>query len=33
MHTFVDPLSRARKLFANHVSMVNSDVRLTYAET
>ena len=33
MHTFVDPLSRAQKLFANHVSMVNGDVRLTYAET
>src|SRR5262252_4630183 len=33
MHTFVDPLYRAQKLFANHVSMVNGDVRLTYAET
>jgi long-chain acyl-CoA synthetase len=33
MHTFVDPLSRAHKLFANRVSMVNGDVRLTYAET
>src|SRR4029453_18944861 len=33
MHTFVDPLSRAQKLFANHVSMVSGDVRLTYAET
>src|SRR5262244_2310849 len=33
MHTFVDPLSRAQKLFANHVSMVSGNVRLTYAET
>src|SRR3989449_9128845 len=33
MHTFVDPLCRAHKLFANRVSMVNGDVRLTYAET
>src|SRR2546421_10536408 len=33
MHTFVDPLYRAYKLFANHVSMINGDVRLTYAET
>src|SRR6266446_8903288 len=33
MHTFIDPLYRAQKLFANHVSMVNGDVRLTYAET
>ena len=33
MHTFVDPLSRAQKLFANRVAMVNGDVRLTYAET
>ena len=33
MHTFVDPLSRAQKLFANHIAMVNGDVRLTYAET
>jgi long-chain acyl-CoA synthetase len=33
MHTFVDPLSRAQKLFANHVATVNGDVRLTYAET
>ena len=33
MHTFVDPLSRAQKLFANHVAMVSGDVRLTYAET
>ena len=31
MHTFVDPLCRAHKLFANHVSMVSGDVRLTYA--
>src|SRR5215510_10043835 len=33
MHTFVDPLSRAQKLFASHVAMVSGDVRLTYAET
>src|SRR5215475_2252794 len=33
MHTFVDPLSRAHKLFANRVSMVSGDARLTYAET
>ncbi len=33
MHTFVDPLYRAYKLFANHVSMINGDVRLPYAET
>lgn len=33
MHTFVDPLCRAHKLFANKVSMVSGDVRLTYAET
>jgi long-chain acyl-CoA synthetase len=33
MHTFVDPLSRAQKLFANRIAMVNGDVRLTYAET
>jgi len=33
MPTFVDPLYRAHKLFANHVSMVSGDVRLTYAET
>src|SRR3989449_1589603 len=33
MHTFVDPLARAQKLFANCVSMVSGDVRLTYAET
>jgi hypothetical protein len=33
MHTFVDPLSRTQKPFANHVSMVNGNVCLTYAET
>src|SRR5919198_6113465 len=33
MHTFVDPLSRAQRLFANHIFMINGDVRLTYAET
>ena len=33
MHTFVDPLCRAHKLFANRVSVVSGDVRLTYAET
>src|SRR5215470_782788 len=33
MHTFVDPLCRAHRLFANKVAMVNGDVRLTYAET
>src|SRR5215471_4814911 len=33
MHTFVDPLARAHRLFANRVSMVSGDVRLTYTET
>jgi long-chain acyl-CoA synthetase len=33
MQNFVDPLYRAYKLFANHVSMINGDMRLTYAET
>jgi long-chain acyl-CoA synthetase len=33
MHTFVDPLYRAYKLFADHISMINGEVRLTYAET
>src|SRR6266545_5172681 len=33
MHTFVDPLYRAYTLFADHVSMINGEVRLTYAET
>ena len=33
MHTFVDPLYRARTLFADAVSMVGGEVRLTYAET
>jgi acyl-CoA synthetase (AMP-forming)/AMP-acid ligase II len=33
MHTFVDPLHRAHTLFANHVSIINGEVRLTYAET
>src|SRR5262245_61263329 len=33
MHTFVDPLSRAHRLFANRVAMVSGDLRLTYAET
>ena len=33
MHTFVDPLYRARTLFADAVSMVTGEVRLTYAET
>src|SRR5215472_7921900 len=33
MHTFVDPLARAHKLFANKIAMVSGDVRLTYAET
>src|SRR5262249_10791609 len=33
MHTFVDPLYRAQKLFANHVAIVNGAVHLTYAET
>src|SRR5262244_3933526 len=32
MHTFVDPLYRAQKLFANEVAMVSGGVRLTYAE-
>jgi hypothetical protein len=33
MHTFVDPVYRARALFADAVSMVSGEVRLTYAET
>ena len=33
MHTFVDPLYRAHTLFANNISMVSGDVRLTYAAT
>src|SRR5262244_3131276 len=33
MHTFVDSLYRAQKLFVNHVAIVSGDVRLTYAET
>jgi len=33
MYTFVDPLYRAQKLFANDVAMVGGGVRLTYAET
>src|SRR5262245_8643234 len=33
MHTFVDPLSRAHRLFANRVAMVSGDLRLAYAET
>src|SRR5215475_14505387 len=33
MHTFIDPLSRAHKLFANRVAMVSGDVRLTYDQT
>ena len=33
MYTFVDPLSRARKLFANDIATVSGSVRLTYAET
>src|SRR5262245_39953101 len=33
MHTFVDPLYRARTLFADAVSIVTGEVRLTYAET
>jgi long-chain acyl-CoA synthetase len=33
MYTFVDPLYRAQKLFANDVAMVSEGVRLTYAET
>ena len=33
MHTFVDPLYRAQRLFANRVSVINGDVRLTYTET
>src|SRR5262245_6553232 len=33
MYTFVDPLYRAQKLFANDVAMVSEGARLTYAET
>ena len=33
MYTFVDPLDRAQRLFANDVAMVSGGVRLTYAET
>jgi len=33
MHTFADPLYRARTLFADAVSMVSGEARLTYAET
>jgi non-ribosomal peptide synthetase component F len=33
MYTFVEPLYRAQKLFANDVAMVSGGVRLTYAET
>jgi hypothetical protein len=33
MYTFVDPLYRGQKLFANDVAMVGGGVRLTYAET
>ena len=32
-YTFVEPLYRAQKLFANDVAMVSEGVRLTYAET
>lgn len=32
MHTFVDPLYRAQRLFANRVAVINGDVRLTYTE-
>jgi long-chain acyl-CoA synthetase len=33
MHTFVDPLYRAQKLFAPRLAMVCGETRLTYAET
>ena len=33
MHTFVDPLYRAQKLFTHKISMVCRETRLTYAET
>src|SRR5262245_51224012 len=33
MYTFVDPLRRARALFANEVAVVSGSVRFTYAET
>jgi long-chain acyl-CoA synthetase len=33
MYTFVDPLFRAQRLFANDVAMISGGVRLTYAET
>jgi long-chain acyl-CoA synthetase len=32
MYTFVDPLYRARKLFASDIATVSGDVRLTYGE-
>ena len=32
MYTFVDPLYRARQLFASEVAMVSEGLRLTYAE-
>jgi fatty-acyl-CoA synthase len=32
MHTFVDPLYRAQRLFANRVAVINGDVHLTYME-
>jgi long-chain acyl-CoA synthetase len=33
VHTFVDPLYRAQKMFADKTSMVCGETRLTYAET
>ena len=33
MHTFVDPLYRAQKMFADKTSMVCENTRLTYADT
>ncbi len=33
MHTFVDPLYRAQKMFAHEVSMICGNISLTYAET
>jgi long-chain acyl-CoA synthetase len=33
VHTFVDPMYHARKMFPTRVSMVCGDTRLTYAET
>ena len=33
MHTFVDPMYRAQKMFPDKIATVCGDTRLTYAET